>query len=90
MAQHKGFVYAVNAYEGAPLAGCVKDAMNDAKMLTHFDWREQDIRLLTDSRVDKDAWVERMEWLIAVEPGDKHLLRLLGPRLADRNAQSPR
>jgi len=54
-----------NAYPGNELNGCVNDVSDVANFLvSHCDFQEDDIRLLTDKRATTNAIEAHLNWLV--------------------------
>ena len=85
-APHGGFymdralLVGINAYPGAPLAGCLNDVTDMAAFLSgKCGFAADSIRLLTDSRATTQAILERLYWLLdGLTPGDRILFHYSG------------
>lgn len=68
----RAVVVGINAYPGAPLKGCVNDAVDVSNWLVnHHGFRTEDVRMLTDTRATKGHMIERLECLVKESrPGD--------------------
>jgi len=84
----KALLVGINAYPGAPLAGCVNDVTDMAAYLTKeakFD--PAGIRLLVDARATKAEIETRLKWLVKdAKPGDRLVFHYSGhgTQVADR------
>lgn len=68
---NKAVLVGINTYPGSPLAGCINDVMDTAEYLVkNHGFKEDEIRILTDSRATKVAIMERLAWLATAVPGD--------------------
>jgi hypothetical protein len=76
----RALLVGINAYPGAPLAGCLNDVTDMATFLTSkCGFAADSIRLLTDSRATTQAIVERLYWLLdGLTPGDRILFHYSG------------
>jgi hypothetical protein len=71
--QKRALLVGINQYPGAPLKGCVNDAIMMGKILIeHFGFTPGgNMRLLVDQRATKNAILERLQWLVnGARPGD--------------------
>jgi metacaspase-1 len=70
---NRAILVGINAYPGNELNGCVNDVNDMADFLvSHCDFNESDIRLLTDTRATTDAIKEHLNWLVAgAKAGDR-------------------
>jgi hypothetical protein len=77
---NRAFLVGINAYPGNELSGCVNDVTDMAHFLVRkCDFRERDIRLLTDRRATRDGIWQRLGWLLnGVRPGDRLLFHYSG------------
>jgi hypothetical protein len=71
--KNKAFLCGINAYPGAPLAGCLNDVSDMATFLnTKCGFPSSGIRLLSDKRATTAAILSRLAWLVqGAAPGDK-------------------
>ena len=73
----KALLVGINKYPGAPLAGCINDVMDAAKLLTDkagIGFDPKNVRLLTDTRATTAAIQERLQWLVTgLKAGDRIL-----------------
>jgi metacaspase-1 len=76
----RALLVGINAYPGAPLAGCVNDVTDMAAFLTTTcGFAADSIRLLIDSRATTQAILERLYWLLdGLTPGDRILFHYSG------------
>ena len=85
----RALLVGINAYPGAPLAGCVADvAAWAARLEGRYGFPHASIRLLTDARATTAAIKERLAWLVAgAQPGDELVYAFSGHgvQLAARN-----
>ncbi len=77
---NRGLLVGINAYPGNELQGCVNDVTDMADFLvSHCDFNEDDIRLVTDARATTDAIKERLKWLVdGAKTGDRILFHYSG------------
>lgn len=77
---NRGLLVGINAYPGNELNGCVNDVTDMAEFLvSHCQFEENDIRLLTDVRATNDAIIEHLKWLIGgVKKGDRIVFHYSG------------
>jgi hypothetical protein len=77
---NRGLLVGINSYPGNELRGCVNDVTDMADFLvSHCDFNEEDIRLVTDDRATTDAIKERLQWLIAdAQAGDRIVFHYSG------------
>jgi hypothetical protein len=62
---NRGLLVGINTYPGNELHGCVNDVTDMADFLvSHSDFNEEDIRLITDDRATASAIRERLQWLV--------------------------
>ena len=80
---NRGLLVGINAYpNGNELNGCVNDVTDMADFLvSHRDFKEEDIRLVTDDRATTQAIKDRLQWLISgAAAGDRLIFALQRPR----------
>lgn len=72
MARKRALIVGINAYDSAPLRGCVNDAMLMSEILTkHYGFTTKEKRMLTDKSATTANIKERLEWLVdGAQPGD--------------------
>lgn len=70
---NRALLVGINAYPGNELNGCVNDVTDMADFLvSHCDFDESDIRLITDARATTNAILDRLKWLISgAKAGDR-------------------
>lgn len=85
----KVLLVGINTYPTSPLRGCVNDVIRMSEVLTKlYNVKEEDIRMLVDSRATKGAIIERLNWLVeGVKSGDRIYFHFSGhgSQVADRN-----
>ena len=76
----KALLVGINAYDGAPLSGCVNDVMDMAHFIVdHCGFAPETVRLLTDGRATTKAILDRLAWLVTdLEAGDRILFHFSG------------
>lgn len=68
----KAFSFGINNYPTAPLNGCVNDTNDIANFIvSKCGFTPDEVRLLVNERATTDAILERLNWLINVEPGSE-------------------
>lgn len=80
----------INAYQRAPLYGCINDVTDMAAFLVkQFGVDPGGIRLLTDHRATTAAILERLNWLADAQPGDRCYFHFSGhgTQVATRDRQ---
>jgi hypothetical protein len=77
---NRALLVGINAYPGNELHGCVNDVTDMADFLiSHCDFEESDIRLVTDTRATTNAIETRLQWLIqGAKAGDRLVLHYSG------------
>jgi metacaspase-1 len=77
---NRGLLVGINAYPGNELNGCVNDVTDMANFLvSHCDFQEDDIRLLTDARATTNAILDRLAWLVdGIKTGDRVVFHYSG------------
>jgi len=77
---NRALLVGINAYPGNELNGCVNDVTDMANFLvSHCDFHEEEIRLLTDKRATTDAIEAHLNWLLAgVNAGDRIVFHYSG------------
>ena len=70
---NRALLVGINAYPGAPLAGCVNDISDmAAHLVENCAFAQSDIRLLTDGRATTTAILDRLNWLVdGAKAGDR-------------------
>ena len=87
----KAFLVGINKHDDPQndLRGCVNDVKNIYQLLTqHFDFKQDNIRVLTDKRSTFDAIYDRLVWLVKdSKPGDVLFFHFSGhgSQVRDRN-----
>jgi uncharacterized caspase-like protein len=88
----RALLVGINAYAGAPLAGCVNDITDMAAWLTGpGGFAAESVRLLTDARATTAAIRERLQWLVeGLQTGDRAVLHYSGhgAQIAARGQQA--
>ena len=76
----KALLIGINAYPGAPLAGCINDVTDMAEFLVKAcNFAPASIRLLVDNRATTEAIKERLEWLVSgLKKGDRVVFQYSG------------
>ena len=75
----KAFLVGINAYPGAGLNGCLNDINDMATLLeTKCGFRADSVVLLADARATAQAVLDGLNWLVAVQPGDRVLFHYSG------------
>ncbi len=78
---NRGLLVGINAYPGGnELHGCVNDVTDMADFLvSHCDFNESDVRIITDSRATTDAIKDRLKWLVdGAKAGDRLIFHYSG------------
>jgi hypothetical protein len=77
---NRALLVGINAYPGNELNGCVNDVTDMAEFLvSHCDFDESDIRLVTDARATTAAILERLKWLMTgAKAGDRLMFHYSG------------
>lgn len=77
---NRALLVGINAYPGNELRGCINDVTDMAEFLvSHCDFDEDEIRLLTDARATTQAIEDRLHWLIGgVKAGDRIVFHYSG------------
>ncbi len=77
---NRALLVGINAYPGNELRGCINDVTDMADFLvSHCDFDEGDVRLVTDDRATTDAIRERLGWLIdGAKAGDRIVFHYSG------------
>lgn len=76
----RALLVGINAYPGAPLAGCINDITDMANFITtKCGFNPTTVRLLADSRATTDEILDRLDWLVTgLSPGDRILFHYSG------------
>ncbi len=77
---NRAFLVGINAYPGNELNGCVNDVTDMASFLvSHCQFQEDDIRLLTDKRATTKAIEDHLTWLLTgIKTGDRIVFHYSG------------
>lgn len=86
----KALLVGINDYDGAnDLGGCVNDILDmHFSLRSLFNFRTEEIRILTDSRATKDGIINRLKWLThGAKAGDFLVFHFSGhgSQIRDRN-----
>jgi hypothetical protein len=75
----KALLVGINAYPQAPLRGCVNDISDMAQLLVRkYGFKPEDVRLLADQRATTAAILDRLRWLVDLQPGDRCFFHFSG------------
>lgn len=94
MSIHKALLVGINAYQNAPLRGCINDVMQMKALLKrYYGFADEGIRLLVDEAATSAAIKEGLEWL-AQGGADFDSVRVFhysghGAYVADQNGDEP-
>ena len=94
MSIRRAFLVGINAYQAAPLRGCVNDVHQIRDLLQrYYGFRDEDIRVLLDEAATSGAIKDGLEWL-AQGGAERDAVRVFhysghGSYVADENGDEP-
>jgi hypothetical protein len=93
MSFNKALLVGINAYQDAPLRGCVNDVLQMKDLLqAYYGFPKEGIRMITDQEATSEAIKAGLEWL--AQNGESDAVRVFhfsghGTHVADQNGDEP-